>query len=158
MLCVVFTLLFSGFLGAPAISLSIIVVIIFVVLYLVFWVLTIVLAFMKQNLISMFFFYGASIFSGLLSSTLLIYASTIIRLDVVLGIFFAAFFVGIGVTVGLLILGLTLRGKFTDKLIYSILLFGFLLLVIEISLILIFGYNPYILITSIFVLIWFFVV
>jgi hypothetical protein len=154
----VFTLLFSGFLGAPAIPLTITVVIIAVVLYLFFWILTIILAFIKKNLISMFFFFGASITSGLLSSTLLIYASSIIRIDVVLGIFFAAFFVGIGVTVGLLILGLMVRGRITDKLIYPLMLFGFLLLVIELSLIFIFGYNPYILITSVFVLIWFFFV
>jgi len=155
---IVFTLLFSGFLGASAISLSFAAIIISVVLYLLFWVLTIILAFMKKNLISMFSFFGASILTGILSSTLLIWASTIIRIDLVLGIFFTAFFVGIGVTVGLLILGLVLRGKISEKLIYPILLFGFLLLIIEISLILIFGYNPYILITSIFVLIWFFVV
>lgn len=157
-LWVVFTLLFSGFLGAPAISLSFTVIIISVVLYLLFWILTIILAFMKKNLISMFSFFGASILTGVLSSTLLVWASTIIRIDLVLGIFLAAFFVGISVSVGLLILGLLLRGKISEKLIYPILLFGFLLLGIEVSLILIFGYNPYILITSIFVLVWFFVV
>ena len=155
---VVFTLLFSGFLGASAISLSFTVIIISVVLYLLFWILTIILAFMKKNLISMFSFFGASILTGVLSSTLLVWASSIIRIDLVLGIFFAAFFVGIGATVGLLIMGLLLRGKISEKLIYPILLFGFLLLGIELSLILIFGYNPYILITSIFVLIWVFVV
>ena len=155
---VVFTLLFSGFLGASAISLSFTVIIISVVLYLLFWILTIILAFMKKNLISMFSFFGDSILTGLLSSTLLVWASSIIRIDLVLGIFFAAFFVGIGATVGLLIMGLLLRGKISEKLIYPILLFGFLLLGIELSLILIFGYNPYILITSVFVLIWFFFV
>ena len=155
---VVFTLLFSGFLGTSAISLSYVVIIVSVVLYLFFWILTIILAFTKKNILSMCSFFGASILTGLLSSTLLIWASTIIRLDLVLGIFFAAFFVGIGVTIGLLILGLFLREKISQKLIYPILLFGFLLLIIELSLILIFGYNPYILITSIFVLIWFFVV
>lgn len=155
---VVFALLFSGFLGTSAISLSFAVIIISIVLYLIFWILTIILAFLKKNLISMFSFFGASMMSGVLSSTLLVWASTLVRIDLVLGIFFAAFFVGIGVTVGLLILGLLFRGKISEKLIYPILLFGFLLLGIELSLILIFGYNPYILITSIFVLIWFFVV
>ncbi len=154
----VFTLLFSGFLGASAISLTFTVIIISVVLYLFFWILTIILAFKRQNLFSMISFFGASITSGLLSSTLLIYASTIIRIDLVLGIFFAAFFIGIGVTVGLLILGLLFRGKISHKLIYPLVLFGILLFGIELSLILIFGYNPYILITSILVLIWFFAV
>jgi len=155
---VLFTLLFSGFLGFEAISFSGIVIIISVVCYILFWIITILLAYWKRNIFSMLSFFVASGFSGLLSSTLLTWASTIIRLELVLGFFFAAFFVGVGAVIGLLILGIFLRGRISERLIYPLLLFGFLLLVIEISLILIFGYNPYILITSVLVLIWFFFV
>jgi len=154
---VVISLLFSGLLGFGVFILnSLAIFIIVVILYFVFWIITIILAFMKKNFISMLSFFMASLLSGVLSSSLLIWASTIIRLELVLGIFFAAFFVGIGVTVGVLILGLFLRERISEKWLYPLLLFGLLLIIIEFSLILMFGYNPYILITSIFVLIWFF--
>ncbi len=154
---VIFTLLFSGFLGL-AIPLNLVVIIISIVFYIIFWILTIILASMKKNMLSMFSFFVASFLSGVLSSSMLIWASAILRLEVVLGIFFAAFFVGLGVTIGLLIMGLFLRSRISQNWIYPLLLFGLLLITIEISLILLFGYNPYILITSILVLIWFFAV
>jgi FtsH-binding integral membrane protein len=154
---VVITLLFSGLFGFGIYILtSLAIFIIVVILYIIFWIISIIFAFKKNNLISMLCFFIASFLSGILSSSLLIWASTIIRLELVLGIFFAAFFVGIGVTVGLLILGLFLREKISENWIYPLLVFGMLLVIIEFSLFLMFGYNPYILITSIFVLIWFF--
>ncbi|MFX0072343.1 MAG: hypothetical protein ACFFAO_14750, partial [Candidatus Hermodarchaeota archaeon] len=110
----------------------------------------------QKNLFSMIFFFIASFFSGVISSTLIFLASSIFRFEVVLGIFLAAFLSGLGVTIGLLILGLLFRERITEKWLYPLILFGLLLIIIEGSLILIFGYNPYILITSIFVLIWLF--
>lgn len=155
---VVVTLLFSGFLGLSAIPLSTILIFVSVILYIVFWILTIILAFMKKNWFSMISFFISSIFTGIISSSILIWAAAVIALDLVLGIFFAAFFIGIGATIGLLILGLFLRDRISQRWIYPLLLFGFLLIGLEFSLILLFGYNPYILITSILVLIWFFAV
>ncbi len=154
---VIVTLLFGGFLGS-AIPLSLAIFIVSIVFYFIFWILTIILASMKKNLLSMLFFLVASFLSGVLSSSILIWASAILRFEVVMGIFVAAFLIGLGVTVGLLIMGLFLRSRISENWIYPLLLFGILLVTIEISLILLFGYNPYILITSILVLIWFFAV
>ncbi len=152
------TLLFSGFLGISAIPLSSVVIITSIVLYIIFWILTIILAFMKKNWPSMITFFISSLFTGIISSSLLIWAAAIIALELVLGIFFVAFFVGLGVTIGLLIMGLFLRDRISQRWIYPLLLFGILLIVLEFSLVLLFGYNPFILITSILVLIWFFAV
>ena len=154
---VIVTLLFGGFLGS-AIPLSLAIFIVSIVFYFIFWILTIILASMKKNLLSMLSFLVASFLSGVLSSSILIWASAILRFEVVMGIFVAAFLIGLGVTVGLLIMGLFLRSRISENWIYPLLLFGILLVTIEISLILLFGYNPYILITSILVLIWFFAV
>ncbi len=154
---VIVTLLFGGFLGS-AITLNLAIFIVSIVFYFIFWILTIILASMKKNLLSMLSFLVASFLSGVLSSSILIWASAILRFEVVMGIFVAAFLIGLGVTVGLLIMGLFLRSRISENWIYPLLLFGILLVTIEISLILLFGYNPYILITSILVLIWFFAV
>ena len=113
---------------------------------------------MKKNWFSMITFFISSLFTGIISSSLLIWAAAIIALELVLGIFFVAFFVGLGVTIGLLIMGLFLRDRISQRWIYPLLLFGILLIVLEFSLVLLFGYNPFILITSILVLIWFFAV
>jgi FtsH-binding integral membrane protein len=154
---VVFTLLFSGFLGVSTIALlTLTAIVLSIIFYIVFWIIAIISALTKKNILSMLSFFVACILSGILSSSLLVWASAIISLEIVLGIFFAAFFVGIGATIGLLILGLFFRERISQKWIYPLLLFGLILLIIEVSLILIFGYNPYILITSVFVLIWFF--
>jgi hypothetical protein len=155
---VINTLLFSGFLGLSAIPLSITFIVISVILYIILWILTIILAFMKKNWLSMITFFISSIFTGIISSSILIWAAAIIALDLVLGIFFAAFFIGLGATIGLLLIGLFLRDRISQRWIYPLLLFGFLLIGLEFSLILLFGYNPFILITSILVLIWFFAV
>ena len=155
---VIATLLFSGFLGISTIALSSVIIIISIVLYIIFWILTIILAFMKKNWPSMITFFISSLFTGIISSSILIWATAIIALELVLGIFFVAFFVGLGVTIGLLIMGLFLRDRISQRWIYPLLLFGILLIVLEFSLFLLFGYNPFILITSILVLIWFFAV
>ena len=153
---VVTTLLLGSYLSLGASGMSLVLMIASIIFYIIFWILAIVLALYKKNLFSMIFFFIASFFSGVISSTLIFIASSIFRFEVVLGIFLAAFLSGLGVTIGLLILGLLFRERITEKWLYPLILFGLLLIIIEGSLILIFGYNPYILITSIFVLIWLF--
>jgi len=153
---VLFTLLFSGFLGIKAIALNLIIVIVLIILYFLFWVITIIFSIKKNNILGMLFFLGASLITGMLSSSFLIWARTIVVFELVLGIFFIAFFSGLLITVGLLIIGLFLREKIGQKWIYPLIYFGFSLFVLEISLIVIFGYNPILIITSIFVLIWLF--
>ena len=155
-LWVVTTLILGSSLSYGISGITLTVAIIAVVLYVVFWLLAIFLAIYRKNILSMMFFFTASFFSGVISSSLIAFASTIFRLELVLGIFLAAFFSGLGVTIGLLILGLWQKDRITEKWIYPLIVFGLLLVIIEFSLILIFGYNPYILITSILVLIWIF--
>lgn len=150
------TLILGSSLSYGISGITLTVAIIAVVLYVVFWLLAIFLAIYRKNILSMMFFFMASFFSGVISSSLIAFASTIFRLELVLGIFLAAFFSGLGVTIGLLILGLWQKDRITEKWIYPLIVFGLLLVIIEFSLILIFGYNPYILITSILVLIWIF--
>ncbi|MBD3340593.1 MAG: hypothetical protein GF353_15910 [Candidatus Lokiarchaeota archaeon] len=153
---IITTLFFGGLLGAQALEFNILVFVLSIIVYFVFWIICYYLAIKKMNLFSMIAFFAASFFSGILSSTLIIWASTVIVLELVLGFFFAAFFAGLGATIGLLILGLLLRGRIGRKWIYILIVFGLILLVTEFSLIIIFGYNPYLLITSILVLIWIF--
>jgi len=153
---VLFTLLFSGFLGIKAIALNLIIVIVLIILYFLFWVITIIFSIKKNNILGMLFFLGASLITGMLSSSFLIWARTIVVFELVLGIFFIAFFSGLLITVGLLIMGIFLREKISQKWIYPLVYFGFSLFALEISLIVIFGYNPILIITSIFVLIWLF--
>ena len=150
------TIGFSGLIGPTILPLTIGFVIFLVIIYIILWIVTIILAFIRQNILSMIVFFFASLVSGMLSSTLLVWASAIFRLEIVLGLFFIAFVVGFLVTVGLLIMGLILRDKIGQKWIYPLLLFGGILLILEISLILIFGFNPILLITSVLVLIWLF--
>jgi hypothetical protein len=150
------TLIFSGIIGPIQFRLTLGIVILLMVLYFILWIVTIILAMARQNFLSMIIFFNASMVSGMLSSTLLIWASAVLRLELVLGLFFIAFVVGLLVLIGLLILGLSLRERISDKFIYPLLLFGFILLVLEVSIILIFGFNPILLITSILVLIWLF--
>ena len=153
---VVATIGFSGLVGPVIIPLTLGFIILLIVMYIVLWIFTIILAMKRQNIISMMIFFFASLVSGMLSSTLLIWASAIIRLELVLGLFFIAFVVGFLVTLGLLIMGLILRDKISKNWIYPLLLFGVILLILEFSLIIIFGFNPILLITSILVLIWLF--
>ena len=145
------TLLFSGFLGIKVIELNLIIVIILIILYVLFWVITIIFSIQKKNFVGMIFFLGASLITGMLSSSFLIWARTIVVFELVLGIFFIAFFSGLLVTVGLLIIGLFLRERINQKWIYPLIYLGFSLFVLEISLIIIFGYNPILIITSILV-------
>ena len=150
------TLIFSGIIGPIQLTFTIGIVILLMILYFILWIITIILAMVRQNLLSMIIFFNASLVSGILSSTLLIYASAILRFELVLGLFFIAFVVGLLVLIGLLILGLTLRDRISNKFIYPLLLFGAILLILEVSLILIFGFNPILIITSVLVLIWLF--
>jgi len=153
---VVATIGFSGLVGPVIIPLTLGFIILLIVMYIVLWIFTIILAMKRQNIISMMIFFFASLVSGMLSSTLLIWASAIIRLELVLGLFFVAFVVGFLTTLGLLIMGLILRDNISKNWIYPLLLFGAILLILEFSLIIIFGFNPILLITSILVLIWLF--
>lgn len=150
------TIGFSGLVGPIILPLSVGFIIFLIIIYIILWIITVVLALLRKNLLSMIIFLFASLVSGMLSSTLLIWASAIFRLEIVLGLFFIAFVVGFLVTLGLLIMGLFLRDRIGQKWIYPLLLFGGILLTLEISLILIFGFNPILLITSVFVLIWLF--
>jgi len=150
------TIGFSGLVGPAILPLTVGFIILLIVIYFVLWIVTIILALNRQNILSMLIFLFASLVSGMLSSTLLIWASAIFRLEIVLGLFFIAFVVGFLVTLGLLIIGLILRDKISQKWIYPLLLFGGILIILEISLIILFGFNPILLITSILVLIWLF--
>ena len=150
------TLIFSGVIGPLQLTFTMGIVILLMILYFILWIITIILAMVRKNFLSMIVFFNASLVSGILSSTLLIWASAILRLELVLGLFFIAFVVGLLVLIGLLILGLSLREKISDNFIYPLLLFGFILLILEVSIILIFGFNPILLITSILVLVWLF--
>lgn len=147
---------FSGLVGPVIIPLTVGFIIFLLIIYIVLWIVTVILALKRQNILSMVIFFFASLVSGMLNSTLLIWASSIFRLEIVLGLFFIAFLVGFLVTLGLLIMGLLFRDKISIKWIYPLLLFGGILIILEISLILIFGYNPILIITSILVLIWLF--
>jgi len=147
---------FSGLVGPVIIPLTVGLIIFLVIIYIVLWIVSVILALKRQNILSMAIFFFASLVSGMLSSTLLIWASSIFRLELVLGLFFIAFAVGFLVTVVLLIMGLIFRDKISIKWIYPLIAFGFTLVILEISLILIFGSNPILIITSILVLIWLF--
>ncbi len=153
---VVATIGFSGLVGPVMIPLTLGFIIFLIVIYIVLWIVTIILAMIRQNILSMLIFFFAALVSGMLSSTLLIWASAIFRLELVLGLFFIAFVVGFLVTLGLLIMGLILRDKISKNWIYPLLLFGGILIILEISLIILFGFNPILLITSVLVLIWLF--
>ena len=130
---VLFTLLFSGFLGIKAIALNLIIVIVLIILYFLFWVITIIFSIKKNNILGMLFFLGASLITGMLSSSFLIWARTIVVFELVLGIFFIAFFSGLLITVGLLIMGIFLREKISQKWIYPL---GFSLFALELEFIL----------------------
>ncbi|MFX1256569.1 MAG: hypothetical protein ACFFAN_01820 [Promethearchaeota archaeon] len=150
------TLMFSGILGTTILTFSMGIIIILIISYFLLWILTILLAFKKHNILSMLFFICASLNSGILSSSLLIWASTFFILEIVVGLFFIAFFVGLIVTISLCVLGIFLRDKISKNWIYPLILFGIIFITLEIFLIILFGSNPILLITSILVLIWFF--
>jgi len=153
---VIATIGFSGLVGPVILPMTVGFTIFLLIIYIILWIVTVILALKRQNILSMVVFFFASLVSGMLSSTLLIWASSIFRLEIVLGLFFIAFLVGFLVTLGLLIMGLMFRDKISIKWIYPLLLFGGILIILEFSLILIFGYNPILIITSILVLIWLF--
>ena len=106
----------------------------------------------------MIFFFAASLITGVLGSSILIWATSIVGEEIVLPLFFMASFIGLLVTFAILVLGLIFRDKIHENWIYPLLVFGFILVVLEFTLILIFGFNAVILVTSVLVLIWLFAI
>ncbi len=152
------SLTFSGLLGFTLIEFTLGITILLIVMYLFFWIITIILAFYKKNILSMIFFFGASLITGILGSSILIWATSIVGEEIVLPLFFMASFIGLLVTFAILVLGLIFRDKIHENWIYPLLIFGFILVVLEFTLILIFGFNTVILVTSVLVLIWLFAI
>ena len=150
------SLTFSGLLGFTLIEFTLGITILLVIGYIFFWIITLILAFYKKNILSMIFFFAASLITGVLGSSILIWATSIVGEEIVLPLFFMASFIGLLVTFAILVLGLIFRNKIHENWIYPLLIFGFILFVLEFTLILIFGFNAVILITSILVLIWLF--
>lgn len=150
------SLTFSGLLGFTLIEFTLGITIILIVAYILFWIITIIFALYKRNILSMIFFFAASIITGIIGSSILIWATSIVGEEIVLPLFFMASFIGLLVTFAILVLGLIFRDKIHENWIYPLLIFGFILVVLEFTLILIFGFNAVILITSILVLIWLF--
>lgn len=150
------SLTFSGLLGFTLIEFTLGITIILIVAYILFWIITIIFALYKRNILSMIFFFAASIITGIIGSSILIWATSIVGEEIVLPLFFMVSFIGLLVTFAILVLGLIFRDKIHENWIYPLLIFGFILVVLEFTLILIFGFNAVILITSILVLIWLF--
>ena len=150
------SLTFSGLLGFTLIEFTLGITILLVIGYIFFWIITLILAFYKKNILSMIFFFGASIITGIIGSSIISWATSIVGEEIVLPLFFMASFIGLLVTFAILVLGLIFRNKIHENWIYPLLIFGFILFVLEFTLILIFGFNAVILITSILVLIWLF--
>ena len=150
------TLTFSGLLGFTLIEFTLGITIILILAYILFWIITIIFALYKRNILSMIFFFAASIITGIIGSSILIWATSIVGAEIILPLFFMASFIGLLVTFAILVLGLIFRDKIHENWIYPLLVFGLILVVLEFTLILIFGFNAVILITSILVLIWLF--
>ena len=150
------TLVFSGLLGFTVLEYTLVITVLLIISYVFLCIITIIFAFYKYNLLSMIFFFASSVLTGIIGSNIIIWAVGIIGQGIVLALFFMASLIGILVTSAMLILGLFLRHKISENFIYPLLVFGLILFILEFTLVLMFGFNAVILITSILVLIWLF--
>jgi FtsH-binding integral membrane protein len=150
------TLLYGGYFNIPPLQLDLVGYILLFILYIVLWIITSILAYMKYNVISMILFYISAWITGLLEYPVMVWASGEVGIELAKLLFLIAIIMGIiGVSLALII-GITLRDKIGDSFLIVLLIFGVVLIIVEIVLTLMFGWNTFIFFTSILVLIWIF--
>jgi FtsH-binding integral membrane protein len=138
------TMYFGGLLGTPAIDLSTFTlteIIIAIVIFIIIWVLLIGFAFMKKNTAAMIVFFIASVFNGIVQSFIVSYVSADIGLELARSLFVTSAVIGVFATGGAMALGYSLRDKISKHYCLLFMLFGFLYGIMEVVMLLIFGYN-----------------
>jgi len=150
------TLLSGGYLGFPPITLNLQWFVILIISYFILWLIVFILAISKNNAIAMVLFFIASWITGMLEFPILLWAVADIGLETAKMIFFVASLSGIFATIGGLLIGFIFARRIGIRWYFVLLIFGILLMILEIILIVLYGFNTVIFFTSILVVIWIF--
>lgn len=148
-------LFFSGFITGTPILLPLGLLVGLSILYFVIWIATMILAARRQNEVAQILFFSASFITGILNSYILLSGALEVGLKLARDVFAAASIIGVFAVGAALAIGYTFRRNFSQKYIYSFLIFGFILILMEwILSIFIADFSGWIVAISIFGLIW----
>lgn len=150
------TLLSGGYFGLPPIVLNLQWFIVLIVSYFVIWLIVFILSVSKNNIIAMILFFVASWITGVLEFPILLWAVEEVGLDTARMIFFVASFSGVFATIGGLLIGFFLAGKIGVKWYSFLIVFGVLLIILEVTLTIIYGFDTIVFFTSVLTVIWIF--
>lgn len=150
------TLLSGGYLGFPPIMLNLQWFIVLIISYFVIWLVVFILAISKKNAIAMILFFVASWITGMLEFPILLWAVAEIGLENAQMIFFVASLSGVFATIGGLFIGFIFADRIGIRWYYVLLVLGILLIVLEIILTILYGFDNIIFFTSILVVVWIF--